>query len=106
MKQCLKCTEKFEPSKGLINYCSLECRNSRNWSEEDKRKRSLTAHSLQKIECIFCKEKFKPKSSKRIYCSKKCYGKSEQAILTGRNGGLISSISQNRRSKNEIYFYE
>lgn len=31
MKHCTnkKCNKEFEPRKGLINYCSLECRNSR-----------------------------------------------------------------------------
>lgn len=40
MKKCKKCSEHFEPIKGLKNYCSISCRNSRNWTEEDKLKKS------------------------------------------------------------------
>lgn len=40
-KNCLKCGDLFIPEKGLINYCSLACRNSRNFSEESKLKKSI-----------------------------------------------------------------
>lgn len=43
MKKCLKCGREFEPSKGLINYCSLECRNSRNFSEKAIQKKKNRA---------------------------------------------------------------
>lgn len=41
MKNCKKCGLDFEPKKGLINYCSLECRNSRKFSEESIMKKSV-----------------------------------------------------------------
>lgn len=40
MKPCKKCGNDFEPSKGLISYCSLNCRNSRTFSDEAKLKKS------------------------------------------------------------------
>lgn len=40
MKFCIKCNKEFVPSKGFINYCSWECRSSREFSEESKRKKS------------------------------------------------------------------
>ena len=40
MKNCLKCDKEFEPSKGLINYCSMKCRQGKNWTEEDNKKKS------------------------------------------------------------------
>lgn len=49
MKNCKKCDKKFEPIKGLINYCSLECRNSRTWSDEDKLKKSEAAKKSDKV---------------------------------------------------------
>lgn len=49
MKKCKKCNIDFEPTKGLINYCSLECRNSRVWSEEDKLKKSISAKNSDKV---------------------------------------------------------
>jgi len=35
---CKKCGKTFEPSKGLLNYCSMSCRNSREHSDEVKEK--------------------------------------------------------------------
>ena len=35
---CKKCGNSFEPSKGLLNYCSLSCRNSRERPYEVKEK--------------------------------------------------------------------
>jgi len=49
MKLCKKCGKEFEPIKGLINYCSLECRNSRDWTEEDKNKKSVSAKNSEKL---------------------------------------------------------
>jgi len=46
MNKCKKCSKEFEPVKGLVNYCSLECRNSRSWSEEDKKKKSIFSSYL------------------------------------------------------------
>jgi len=42
---CKKCGNKFEPSKGLLNYCSMSCRNSRERSDEVKQKISSTMKS-------------------------------------------------------------
>ena len=49
MNKCKKCGKEFEPVKGLVNYCSLECRNSRSWSGEDKKKKSISAKSSEKV---------------------------------------------------------
>jgi hypothetical protein len=38
MKTCKKCSNEFEPSKGLVSYCSLKCRNSRERSDDIKKK--------------------------------------------------------------------
>lgn len=49
MNKCKKCSKEFEPVKGLVNYCSLECRNSRSWSDVDKMKKSISAKSSEKV---------------------------------------------------------
>jgi hypothetical protein len=49
MNNCKKCNKEFEPKKGLINYCSMECRNSREWSDEDKFKKSESAKKSEKV---------------------------------------------------------
>ena len=49
MKNCKKCGKGFEPVKGLVNYCSLKCRNSRKWSDEDKIKKSISAKNSEKV---------------------------------------------------------
>ena len=38
MKLCKKCNSSFEVQKGLINYCSLSCKNKRNHTAESKDK--------------------------------------------------------------------
>lgn len=49
MDICKKCSREFTPSKGLINYCSLSCRNSREWTEADKIKISHSAKNSEKV---------------------------------------------------------
>jgi hypothetical protein len=49
MEKCKKCDKEFLPKKGLVNYCSLKCRNSREWSEEDKLKKSKSAKTSNKV---------------------------------------------------------
>lgn len=39
-KVCKKCQASFTPSKGLLSFCSLACRNSREFSEDAKLKKS------------------------------------------------------------------
>lgn len=43
MNKCKKCSNYFEPTKGLINYCSVRCRNSRIQTEEVRKKKSISA---------------------------------------------------------------
>jgi len=49
MKNCKKCGNEFEPQKGLVSYCSLTCRNSRSWSEEDRQKLSEKMKKSEKV---------------------------------------------------------
>ena len=49
MKKCKKCGSDFEPKKGLFDYCSLKCRNSRTWSDEDKMKKSESAKKSERL---------------------------------------------------------
>lgn len=53
--KCKKCDKEFEPIKGLINYCSLECRNSRTQTEEANNKRRNKIKSSNEItEFVYC----------------------------------------------------
>jgi 5-methylcytosine-specific restriction endonuclease McrA len=49
MKNCKKCNAEFEPKKGLLNYCSITCRNSRTWNEQDKLKKSISNKNSDKV---------------------------------------------------------
>jgi len=57
--KCKKCGSEFEPIKGLISFCSLSCRNSRTWKDEDKQKKAnalkivLSADKIKEIEETF-----------------------------------------------------
>jgi hypothetical protein len=47
--ECKKCGLEFTPSKGLKNYCSLECRNSRVWTQDDKKLKSTSAKNSLRV---------------------------------------------------------
>lgn len=55
MKKCQKCGNEFVPQKGLINYCSLSCRNSRNWTKKDNKKKSISAKKSKKVKYALSK---------------------------------------------------
>lgn len=115
-KTCLKCLKEFEVVslniKNTKNFCSRKCANSRCHSEEVKNKIS---HSLKKpqklkeLECYFCKKKFKTKKHlNRKFCSHSCASKNfhKDNPEHARRTGKMSSVSQCKRSKNEILFHE
>jgi hypothetical protein len=49
MKNCKKCNKEFEPQKGLINFCSLSCRNSKEQTPEIRKKKSEAALNSDKV---------------------------------------------------------
>lgn len=68
--RCKKCNNEFYPTKGLISYCSLKCKNSREWSEEDKLKKSNSAKLSNKVKLsnqtrILTKEVIESSNKKR-----------------------------------------
>jgi len=88
MNKCKKCDLEFEPVKGLINYCSLKCRNSREVSYDTKLKTKNTLlvffkSNPKKIKlekdkkkfdicCSYCSLKFTSKYPKKKTCSEVC----------------------------------
>lgn len=46
MPNCKKCGENFESSKGLINYCSMKCRQSKTWTAEAKQLKSENSKKI------------------------------------------------------------
>lgn len=49
MKICKKCQKEFTPQKGLLNFCSLSCRNSREQTDEIRIKKSQSAKNSDKV---------------------------------------------------------
>ena len=111
---CKQCgiSVKYISTKEKVVYCSKSCSNVREHSKETKEKisNSLTTNNLVIIKCINCQEEkivaYKRRNQKT--CSRSC-----SLILRHKNDitlrtkiGLASVKSQNRRSKNEILFYE
>lgn len=88
MKECKKCGKEFTPQKGLQNYCSLTCRNSRVFSKESKEKKRIatishwengkydnkkTGVTYKELNCSECGKKFSvPKWKSQKYCSLDC----------------------------------
>lgn len=98
MSCCKKCGIEFTPSKGLINYCSLVCRNSRVFSEETKQKKSVA--NLNKIPwskgkklkwvksiCLCCGEEINHLKSKPKKYHPECWLKSSGGYRKGSGVG-------------------
>lgn len=110
MNTCRKCEEKFEPSKGFINYCSFKCRQGRIWTDDEKKKKSDACKSSEKVKlayqarevyydytCECCGEDFKNKKLKedrRVRC-KGCRRKVNRV----KNGESILDFSTRTVSK-------
>ena len=122
---CKKCGKEFEveereklfPMK-TDYYCSRNCANSREHSEETKQKirKSLIKNYVEfskkikkekpivKNNCSNCGNEFEHKNKRKKCCSPECL--SIKLKEGGVKGGRQSVLSQNRRSKNEIAFAE
>jgi len=108
---CKKCGDEFKQSKGFINYCSIKCRNGKNWTEEDKLKKSISAKNSKKVKiansnidrnykkgerkerlqinCLFCYKPILTLSNKRKYhaeCWLKCSGGYRLGSSRGKKG--------------------
>lgn len=100
MKECKKCGNKFEPIEGLINYCSLKCRNSRIWNEEDKLKKSISAKKSIKVkEAINKANKTKNNPKTWIDIKQKRQDKIKENILNAN----YSELSFERLRKRILY---
>jgi len=60
MKKCKRCGKDFETKKGLINYCSMSCRNSNKMTEERRKKISdgVNRHIKENGMYTFTKESY------------------------------------------------
>lgn len=102
--------EKLHPVKDKY-YCSRSCANSRSHSDETRQKikNSLCSKpkkEKEKYSCLNCGEIIESRKI-RIFCSKSCATNYRNLYTDqAKNGGRKSVISQNRRSKNEIFFSE
>jgi len=114
--KCIKCNkdftvnerEKLHPQRSKY-YCNRTCANTHKLTDKTKAKISHSLFEFNKtriikpkimvdIICKICGIKFNvPRENNRKVCSKKC-----ASICGGRK----SVNSQNRRSKNEVYFAE
>lgn len=122
MKTCENCGTAHIGEYGSGRFCSSKC--ARGFStkynrEETSQKTRLTFLNKERknpktieLTCKVCGYSFVRSWNKRktTLCSNLCIvnwnKKNDLFSRMGRTGGLKSAISQNRRSKNEIYFSE
>lgn len=78
-KGCEKCGERFFPKKGLKRFCSMQCRNSRDWTDEVNEKRSQTLSKskplkMYKHTCEYkgCQKTFETRRKNQKYCNYSC----------------------------------
>lgn len=107
MKLCKKCEKEFEPSKGLINFCSMQCRQGKQWTKEDKEKKSKSGKKFHKEngtlikprKCLYCNKSFLPSRNKRKFCSNECR---DNRTLSDETKAKLSDIALERcKSINE-----
>jgi hypothetical protein len=120
MKECKKCKKNFLPTDGLVNYCSLQCRNSRIWTEEDKIKKSKSAKLSEKLLiarqkryivpskitsiCLICKNNFTTyKRNPNKTCSRKCYIVHSKE-LNKNNGGYRTGSGIGKKGRYKGYW--
>lgn len=86
---CKKCKKDFVPSKGLVNYCSLSCRNSNPKSKEVRLKISNLLKNSDKVKlfnkkrkgkdldkvCLFCGNNYITRRKSQKFCCRKCADK-------------------------------
>lgn len=88
-KVCLLCKKSFKPQKGLLNYCSLSCKNTRSKESMEKLRISNTKSIEHVCQNEGCKKNFYDKpSANRKYCSQSCSLKSQKhkkVVITKKN---------------------
>lgn len=113
---CIKCGKEYELELLKVHYnndkykkfCSRSCANSRIVTEEHKLKTSCSMINKCRVyfnKCKYCNKLFTSKK-KREYCDRKCIVQSriDSGILSKWGLMSVKVQSENRRSKNEIYF--
>jgi len=116
MNKCKICKIEHEGTFGSGKFCSRKCANTRIISEEVKDKISKTLRKSEysfvkyKKLCITCNAEFTIQNytqhrKNKSFCSRTC-ARIRNNKLRSISGGIKSASSQNRRSKNEIYFSE
>ena len=116
--KCENCNQEHDGQYASRRFCSSKC--ARGFSTKNKRqdinKKVSEKLSKPKIEktCLCCEKVFLVLSYRnRTFCSHSCASKYHVntnnnffSIEHQRNAGIKSAQSQQRRSKNEIYFSE
>jgi len=118
MSICENCGAKHDSLYGSGRFCKQACSRSfatsinRDSINKQKSETVRAKFNYHQRECPVCHVHFVVSDCKvtRVCCSKSCARKLENAnhpeklIAISRLGGLKSVSSQNKRSKNEIYF--
>lgn len=96
--QCVVCSSIFEISlhSSTKNVTCNACKPTKV--------REQKPLMIRKYICSFCNKEFEPLTKYKKTCSKEC--KKSASLRGAKKGGRKSVLSQQRRSKNEIYFYE
>lgn len=115
-RNCLneKCNKLFKPHDNRGKYCSSNCSATHSCKNRKYIFRPIKKiKNMKNIKCLMCNMDFTQKRTKQKICSKICrdkyqgtYENKEKLKCYGQKGGLISAHSQQRRSKNEVYFAE
>jgi very-short-patch-repair endonuclease len=113
--KCKKCNKEFIPEKGLRNYCSLQCRNSRTWSEADKIKKrkankgkKLSQETKDKISKSWTNKRKEAQKSiaKSRFTNKKASEETREKIRKANKDKKLSQETKDKISKKMKEFYK
>jgi hypothetical protein len=98
--------------RGILKFCSARCATMFQMHNPASRTKMKPVwekqiKTKQTSYCLECGSVFTVLKSRKKYCSRACSGASTiRRKNIGRLGGLASVAAQNRRSKNEILFFD
>lgn len=83
MEKCknIKCEKEHDGSYGSGRYCSRQCANSRNWTEEDKLKKSIAGKNSEKVKEFSQRQRSQETIDKMAASKKVLSRKSEERLL-------------------------
>ena len=84
-KECLMCSETYEPIQSTQKFCGADCRN-RWWTE------GHAPRVIRYTKCLVCFKEFKKYNDNHRYCSNYCRGKAQTEISSKLEPEIVKIV--------------